>query len=53
MSRASRERRAPEKGEQMNASDVFFTIALICVGWGIVSAMNIVAYLSKRGVKIN
>jgi hypothetical protein len=37
----------------MSASDVFYVIALISVVWGIVSAMNIVAFLSARGVKIN
>ncbi len=37
----------------MSASDVFLAIALICVGWGIVSAMVIVSFLRSRGVKIN
>jgi len=37
----------------MSASDVFLAIALICVGWGIVSAVVIVSFLQSRGVKIN
>lgn len=37
----------------MAASDVLFAIALVSVGWGIVSAINIVAFLSARGIKIN
>jgi hypothetical protein len=37
----------------MAASNLLFAIALLSVGWGIVSAMNIVAFLSARGVKIN
>jgi hypothetical protein len=34
-------------------SNVLLGIALICVLWGIVSAIVMAAYLSKRGHKIN
>lgn len=37
----------------MNASDLFLAIGLMCVGWGVVSAMVIVSFLQSRGVKIN
>jgi hypothetical protein len=37
----------------MDASDVFLAIALICAGWGVVSAMFIVSFLQSRGIKIN
>lgn len=37
----------------MSASDVFMAIGLVCVGWGVVSAMAIVSFLQSRGVKIN
>lgn len=37
----------------MAASNLLFVIALLSVAWGIVSAMNIVAFLSARGVKVN
>jgi len=34
-------------------SDTLFKIALVCVCWGIVSAINIASYVAKRGHKIN
>lgn len=34
-------------------SEIFFYLALLSVAWGIVSAIVISAYLSKRGIKIN
>ena len=34
-------------------SDALFGLALVCVGWGVVSAVNIASYVSKRGEKIN
>ncbi len=34
-------------------STYFFTIAIGCAIWGIVSSISITSYLSKRGVKIN
>ena len=34
-------------------SSFFFTVAIICVLWGVVSSMIIVSYLSSHGVKIN
>ncbi len=37
----------------MSASDAFLAIALICVGWGVVSSIIIVSFLQSRGVKIN
>ncbi len=37
----------------MSASDVFMAIALVCVGWGIVSSIFIVSFLQSRGIKIN
>ncbi|MCI0481085.1 MAG: hypothetical protein L0213_05810 [Candidatus Dadabacteria bacterium] len=37
----------------MSASDVFYVLAFIGVAWGIVSMINIVSFLSARGVKIN
>jgi hypothetical protein len=37
----------------MEIADIFFTLALLSVVWGIVSAIVITSYLSARGVKIN
>ena len=37
----------------MDTSTLFLTLALICLGWGIVSAMVITSFMSSRGVKIN
>lgn len=34
-------------------SMLFFKIALVCAAWGIVSAIAIVSYISRRGQKIN
>jgi hypothetical protein len=37
----------------MSASSVFYTLALIGVVWGVVSAMSMVSFVSARGVKVN
>jgi len=37
----------------MESGGVFLTLGIICVLWGVVSGMQIGAYLSARGVKIN
>lgn len=34
-------------------SDLFLALAIICIGWGIVSIIAIASYLSSHGVKIN
>ena len=34
-------------------SNVFLATAIVCVLWGVVSSITIVAYLSDHGVKIN
>jgi uncharacterized oligopeptide transporter (OPT) family protein len=34
-------------------SDLFFVLAIVSVGWGIVSSIVISSFLSNRGVKIN
>jgi hypothetical protein len=34
-------------------SDLFFMLAIVSVGWGIVSSIVISSFLSNRGVKIN
>jgi hypothetical protein len=34
-------------------SDLFFTLAILSVIWGIISSIVISSFLSKRGVKIN
>jgi len=34
-------------------SDLFLGLAILSVAWGIVSAMIVTVYLSRRGVKIN
>ena len=37
----------------MVTSDLFFILAIINAAWGIVSAIAITSFLSKRGIKIN
>lgn len=34
-------------------SDLILALALMSVGWGVVSSIAIVSFLSSRGVKIN
>ncbi|MBI5021585.1 MAG: hypothetical protein HZB59_09125 [Ignavibacteriales bacterium] len=34
-------------------SNIFLTVAIICVLWGVVSSIVIVSFLSNHGVKIN
>jgi hypothetical protein len=41
-----------QEGE-MVMSDLFFVLAILSVAWGIVSAIVITSFLSKRGIKIN
>ena len=37
----------------MNVSDLFLGLALLSVGWGIVSGIVITNFVSERGTKIN
>jgi hypothetical protein len=37
----------------MNVSDLFLGVALLSVGWGIVSGIVITNFVSERGTKIN
>jgi len=37
----------------MNVGDLFLGMALVSVGWGIVSMIVITSYVSERGTKIN
>jgi len=37
----------------MITSDLFFMLAILSAAWGIVSAIAIASFLSKRGIKIN
>ena len=37
----------------MASSEILFSLAIISVVWGVVSAIVISTYLSQRGVKIN
>lgn len=37
----------------MNVSDLFLGLALVSVGWGIVSMIAITNFVSERGTKIN
>ena len=34
-------------------STLLFALAILCVVWGIISAMVITAFISSRGIKIN
>ena len=34
-------------------SELFFVLAILSAGWGIVSSIVIASFLSKRGIKIN
>ena len=34
-------------------SDLFLVLTLLSIAWGIVSSLNITAFMSKRGTKIN
>lgn len=34
-------------------SNLFLTVAILSVAWGIVSAITIASFLSSRGIKIN
>jgi hypothetical protein len=34
-------------------SSILFKIAIVCVCWGIVAAINIASYLARRGHKIS
>jgi len=34
-------------------SNIFLTVAIFCVLWGVVSSIIIVSFLSNHGVKIN
>lgn len=37
----------------MNTGDLFLGMALVSVGWGIVSMIAITSFISERGTKIN
>jgi hypothetical protein len=34
-------------------SELFFVLAILSAGWGIMSSILIASFLSKRGIKIN
>ena len=42
-----------QQGGKMASSEILFSLAIISVVWGVVSAIVISTYLSQRGVKIN
>ena len=41
-----------QEGERQ-MSNFFFTLAIVCLSWGVISSLIITAFVYNRGVKIN